>query len=381
MVTHAQPEDYERVTNIINTNHVHPVIEHEDGTQEVGTAEVTPTNISHTHADPYHCEMTAGLDDAFVQQSAEDTIADKMQEQLEERPTADLIEVTVKDSDRLFFSIQKRGTNELNSNLTELNAAHAVEKGFVTHNDWIAHTLRYAYAGKFIMKNKIQTVLDVGCGNLQLPYFAWRNRIPALKQYVGLDLRGNEKWLDEVGWATPLALVRADVVLDVEQIDEVSQSVLYGDPTDNINVQGFDGYDLVVNFENFEHVPNESKAQLMANLFHWTKPGGYCLFSTPNAGVSDSTAHNHTDPVTGESREFPYETKLEMAKAAGFVVKETYGTFCGITRIPSHKELLASSPVLRAAKEFLPHAWYTCVVAAAYPEFSNNALFVLRRPN
>lgn len=300
---------------------------------------------------------------------------DRMQEQLEERAPADMIEVAASDNDRMFFSFRRKGENTLNSNLTELNAAHAVEKGFVTHNDWIAHTLRYAYAAKFVQRKHVQTVLDVGCGNLQFPYFAWRNRAPRISQYVGVDLRAQPKWLDEVGWATPMALIRADVVLDVDAVDRIS--------ADNLNHGEQDlraGYDLVICFENFEHVPNEDKPQLMANLFHWTKPGGYLLFSTPNAGVSDSTAHNHTDPETGESREWPYLKKVELAQSVGFKLEEVYGTFCGITRIPDHKGLLADSEVLRAAKAFLPHAWYTCVVAAAYPEQSNNALMVFRKP-
>lgn len=271
---------------------------------------------------------------------------------------------------RQFIEIRKRGENVLNSNLTELNAAHAVEKGFVTHNDWIAHTLRYAYAAKYIQKAKARTVLDVGCGNLQLPYFCWRNRIPGIQQYVGIDLRATPKWLDEVGWNSPMALIRADIVLD------------YADIAHNIKGLGFAEAqaEVVVCFEAFEHVPNDQKPRLMYNLFRWTRPGGTLLFSTPNAGVSDSTAHNHTDPETGESREMSFQGKLELASEVGFTLQEVYGTFCGITRIPEHKEILKESAILKAAKEFLPHAWYTCVVAAAYPEHSNNALMVFRRP-
>ena len=272
-----------------------------------------------------------------------------------------------KKAHRSFLSIRSRGENELNSNLTELNAAHAVEKGFVTHNDWIAHTLRYAYAAKYVyQKAKAATVLDVGCGNLQLPYFCWRNRIPGNLTYTGIDLRANPKWLDEVGWSAAMRLVRADIVLDFERINE--QTGLGK------------GSDVVVCFEAFEHVPNEDKPQLMENLYNWTRSGGTLLFSTPNAGVSDSTAHNHTDPETGESREWPFEQKIALAEKVGFRLEQVYGTFCGITRIPGHRESLAESKILAAAKEFLPHAWYTCVVAAAYPEHSNNALMVFRRP-
>lgn len=72
---------------------------------------------------------------------------------------------------RKFFELNHR--NEDNCNLTELLAAESVDRGYATHNDWLAHCNRYAYAWKLLTSKlkDCKTLLDVGCGKLQLPYF------------------------------------------------------------------------------------------------------------------------------------------------------------------------------------------------------------------
>ncbi len=272
-------------------------------------------------------------------------------------------------ADRQFFELRSRGENSLDSGLTELNAATSVDKGFMSHNDWVAHVARYGYAAKVIAREKVATILDYGCGSLQLPYYLWRNRTPPVEDYWGVDLRAQPGWLDAVGWNSPMALVRADLVLD--DLDEVP---------------GFPGeFDLVVCTEVLEHVPVACQEELIARLFSHTRPGGVCLFSTPNAGISDTTAENHLGP-DGRSRERSYADKLAMVQSVGFELEAAYGTFCGSRRV---EPLLfggllptdcPAGEVLRAAKELLPHGWWTVVIAAAFPAQSNNALFKLRRP-
>jgi|GEM_PF-6797822 len=271
---------------------------------------------------------------------------------------------------RKFYALNDENT--LDCNLTELNASEAEEKGYQTHNDWLAHNDRYAYVWKNLAMGpkklkEAKTLLDVGCGKLQLPHFFWRNKYSPAEdfQYWGLELRATEKWLDAVGWKRAINLVKCDLVLDdiPARIPEFPAQ-----------------FDVVVCFETFEHVPRAMGPRLMQNLFNWTKPGGTVFFSTPNAGVSDSTADNHIGP-DGISREWSYEDKLALARSTGFNIIETFGTFCGTTRLPEEvQERIKTDPFLAKIKKYHTHARFTTFMSVAYPEFSNNALFHMERP-
>ena len=270
---------------------------------------------------------------------------------------------------RKFFELTTENPSQCN--LTEFGGATGYDKGWVNHNDIVAHVNRYGFVLKHLTTGRCKdssSILDVGCGHLQLPFFLWRNRCPSAgRSYWGFELNMRSKWVpsEDEHWQVPMSLARLDI--------------LDSDPS---QCEGWPGqFDVVVNFEVFEHVPVARQQHLVNRLFSWTKPGGYCFFSTPNAGVSDSTAENHIDPVTGESRERTYGDKMEIVRQAGFEVLETYGTFCGVTRLPDEvRERFKTDPILAKAKEFLLHSQFTTMVSCAYPEQSNNALFFMRRP-
>jgi 2-polyprenyl-3-methyl-5-hydroxy-6-metoxy-1,4-benzoquinol methylase len=274
---------------------------------------------------------------------------------------------TKKRSHRRFFELSK--TNDNDCNLTELNAAQAVGRLYVTHNDWLGHVNRWAYIWKQLTTGTCRdsvSILDAGCGNMNLTEFLWRNRCPAKFEYWGLELRATPNWLpaEDTHWQIPINLVKMDMLDD--------------DPT---KCEGWPGqFDVVVNLEVFEHLPRERAPELVEKLFQWTKPGGTCFFSTPNAGVSDSTADNHIGP-DGVSREWTYDDKLALVKRVGFEVVDTYGVFCGVTHLPEDvRARFKTDPLLAQAKKFLSHAAFTTIVSCAYPAHSNNALFHLKRP-
>lgn len=245
--------------------------------------------------------------------------------------------------------------SDLPHGLTELNAADAVDRGFMAHSDWVGHIMRYGYAMKLVEKLKPARVIDIGCGDLNLPKFLWRNRSTFAGDYVGADLRATPKWLEGITWKANIELVRLDLVQD--------------DPAE------LGTADLVVCFETFEHVPRDYQQALLQRLFAWTNPGGRCLFSTPNAGVARSTAKNHFGPEG--NRERTYEEKLAMATEAGFNILNTFGTFAGSTRLPAD---FIATPEMVKAKSFLLDSFFVCLAAINFPAESNNALFDMERP-
>jgi 2-polyprenyl-3-methyl-5-hydroxy-6-metoxy-1,4-benzoquinol methylase len=259
---------------------------------------------------------------------------------------------------RRFFDIRKDPLDR--TGLTELNAAQSVDRGFVTHADWIAHVTRYGHVSDEVVRRKPHTILDVGSGKLNLAYFLWRNRRWLTHHHVAVDQRARESWLDVVGKPDDnknIDLIRMDIIHD-ELPDEVPNK-----------------YPMVVCLETFEHVPVADQQTLLNNLRKWTEPGGRCYFSTPNLGGSDSVAQNHIGP--DGVRERTYADKVEMVKQAGFDLVESYGTFATLKRVPQE---IFEDPTIAAAKKYLPSAFFRGLIAAAYPAVSNNALMVLEKP-
>jgi hypothetical protein len=277
---------------------------------------------------------------------------------------------------RKFFELTRE--NKHDCNLTELVAAESTDRGFVTHNDFAwSHVNRYTYVWKLLTSRLkgTKTLLDVGAGlsresGAQLPYFLWRNKCKPVEgfQYWGIELRATPAYIpaEDKGWQVPLNMVRGDVL-----------------ESDFTTCDGWPGqFDMVVSLESFEHVPRSHQVEFAKKLFNWTKPGGTCLFSTPNAGVSDTTAENHLDPETGESREWTYDEKLELMDEVGFTVEDTFGTFCGTTRLPEHiQERFKTDPEWAKIKKFLSHSLLTSVISIPWPACSNNSLFHLTRPS
>ncbi len=250
------------------------------------------------------------------------------------------------------------GVRPSDSNLTELNATDSVDGGFMSHNDWLAHVTRYGYIMKLVERDHSPSILDVGCGKMSMIKFFYKNRSAWRGRYFGLDARATPDWLTEVQF-------KGDVVL------------MRGDVTQPYGLKQFDAagpFKTVVCTEVLEHVPVGSRSQLMNNLYDWTAANGTMILSSPNAGVSASTADNHKDE-DGVSREMTYADKLELAQGAGFIPIASYGTFIQKRNIPAE----AMTREMWRVEEYLPYAWFSVFMAAPYPELANNSLMVFAK--
>lgn len=287
---------------------------------------------------------------------------------------------------RNFYRLRRENSTE--SGLTEIYGGESTERVFM-HSDNFGHWLRYLYIAKQMIKLKPNTVLDVGCGSLQLPYVLHRNRFAFGAEYYGLDLRDLRTYLSRCQLKANVTVIQCDVLLDDPSLVEIR---------DGTSAKLMPAHhEVVVCLETFEHVPRDTAHSLMNKLFNWTAPGGYCFFSTPNAGVSDSTADNHVG-ADGISREWTYSDKIRLATDAGFIIEESYGVFGRQDRIKPAMESMPwivtdpvtkkfvrldnmwNHPIVQSMKSFVNHSVFIDVMCANFPELSNNALFKMRRP-
>jgi 2-polyprenyl-3-methyl-5-hydroxy-6-metoxy-1,4-benzoquinol methylase len=258
-----------------------------------------------------------------------------------------------RDQQCLYFEQITKG-NKNNSNLTELNAFASVDSGYMEHNDWTAHIQRYAYCNKIIARHHPKIVIDTGPGIFNMVNYLWKNRSVDFFEYIAIDLRAKKDWFEKLKWKKgDVWLMQAD--LSKDRLDLAKA-------------------DLVISTEVFEHIGGGKQEAYMQMLHDMLKPGGLCIFSTPNAGVSDSTAENHRDEH-GESREWSYKDKLKLFKKVGFKVEASYGTFIQKRKIPQ----AFWDDNTRAAEAFLSGAFFSNFAAAGYPELSNNSLQLLRK--
>lgn len=225
------------------------------------------------------------------------------------------------------------------------------------HRDYAAHYFRWGWAvsqranGVGLAGKK---VLDIGCGvDLPLMYAGrYPSALPEL--YVGVDL-------NKLKDLSPGLAKRAK---------------LYGS-SDFLAIAGdlleeHGKFDVVVSFENIEHMPPENGWQLLWWMRQLTADDGCSLLSTPVMIGSQAANHVH---------EYGIDELQHLAEQAGFTVAARYGTFARQQKVmPAMREWCAQNghdfatfeAMINGLLEF--HSWEVLsnFVSPLIPDASSN---------
>ena len=127
-------------------------------------------------------------------------------------------------------------------------------------------------------------------------------------------------------------------------------------------------FDLIVNFEVYEHINPELAPALLCAMRKLLKPGGKLIFSTPVYCSSFKMARNHINERTKAEQ----ESDLHQA---GFKIIKQYGVFGNVRDFK-----LASSSFHEneydELREFYGDDLLGCYLAPKYPEASRNICHV-----
>lgn len=228
---------------------------------------------------------------------------------------------------------------------------HFKDFQFQPHKDYLGHVFRWGFASRYVKKG--MNVLDVGCGQ-DLPFLrslggANPNTVPG--SYVGVDLN-KIKDVPNRKWATVL-----DQFNFIENYEDLELD--YG------------LFDIIVNFEVFEHIELQLSRGLLKGMRELLAPGGKLIFSTPVYSDSFKMARNHINELRKD------EVEAEL-KAAGFKIVEQYGTFGNVN---DFKKVVPADELktYQKLREFYGDDLLGCYIAPKYPEASRNITHICMR--
>lgn len=257
---------------------------------------------------------------------------------------------TVEDNDLIDFSARMKPGCEEDREFDKTQL-HFKSFQFQPHKDYLGHVFRWGFGSRHVKRG--MSVLDVGCGQ-DLPFLrslggANPNTIPDL--YVGVDLN-KIKDIPKRKWATVLPEFNF-----IEGYEDLEMD--YGQ------------FDVIVNFEVYEHICLELSRELLKGMRYMLAPGGKLFFSTPVYCDSFKMARNHINELRKD------EVEAEL-KAAGFKIVEQYGTFGNLRdykKVATEEEMETYNKL----REFYGDDLLGCYLAPKYPEASRNITHVLMR--
>ncbi len=224
---------------------------------------------------------------------------------------------------------------------------------YTPHKDYLGHIFRWGFASKFVDRSK--KVLDVGCGQEQ-PFArslggANPNSVPA--SYVGVDLNKIPKAVNRKNFVTK---------------DEFNF-------TKNYRKLGkeFGKFDVIVNFEVFEHMTMEHGRKLLKGMHHLLAEDGILIFSMPIYSDRYKMARNHIN----ELRKAEIEAELHRA---GFIIEKQYGTFGNwndLKKVATKDEVA----LYKTLGSFYSNDLLGCYMSPKYPEAARNITHICRHKN
>lgn len=238
---------------------------------------------------------------------------------------------------------------------TYLSCENAEHRGFI-HRDYIAHCLRWSHVVKQLTKGKLYeraTIVDVGCGR----------EVPLAKTLYSSRL-----------------IVSRYCAIDYGPIPEDSRAIFgtgkfpieFYEKTDFVkwadNEEPSHFADVVTCFEVLEHVEPKHMLEMLQGIKLVMKPNATAYISTPCWDVV-SCAANHVN-------EMRYEALGAVLEAAGFVIKNVYGTFASIKDYEPYMDA-GHREAFNDLRDYYDVNFLACVFAPFYPQYSRNCLWEL----
>lgn len=241
---------------------------------------------------------------------------------------------------------------------THLSIEQAEER-VIFHRDFFAHAFRWSHVIKHLYKQhnyKSALILDVACGKeMPLARALYSNKMSGAS-YHGVDLNK---------LALPDMLTKA--------VDNGKLHVTYNGETNVCEMTQADipfRPNIICNFESFEHMHPKHARKSLEVMHSMLTEDGIMFFSTPC--WNGSAAANHINETTYEAMGF-------ILQDVGFAIEDHFGTFASITDYKDAVEDDGLGRFFNRMREYYDTNLLSNFMAPAYPQYSRNVLWVLRK--
>ncbi len=215
---------------------------------------------------------------------------------------------------------------------------------FQPHKDYLGHIFRWGFASRYV--NNTLKVLDVGCGQ-EMPFarsLGGANPTSVPKEYVGVDLNAIKN---------PVSRKNFTVYDNFNFVTNYRQLI-----------KKHGKFDVIVNFEVYEHMQPELGAKLLRNMKRCLSENGVLIFSTPVYSPRFKMAKNHINEVTKSEME-------DSLHKAGLKIIKQYGTFANwndLKKVMTKDEIALQTHLAT----FYSNDVLGCFMSPKYPEAARN---------
>lgn len=255
-------------------------------------------------------------------------------------------------------------SNVNDSKNTRMDLADSMDK-FDLRKDEFMHLGRYFKACKTMidMSKKLKRplrVLDIGCGEIYVPRVLYKSFIvkksDVIQRYVGIDI-------DDV-------MIEQVKSRHTKLIETCSVKLICQDLTADSKMKVKDGYfDVIVWFENIEHMKPEYIPAITKEVSRVLSPEGVALISTPNsAGSNAKLPKDHV-------YEWSYDEMMELL--GPYFNVTPVGVGLNPSKIPTNEWEKRESIINLVEAAFgVNTAFSTTAIAPMFPpEYCKNVLY------